>query len=885
MAIFKRSPQQALRQIEESLALLSDLSSDAVLLFDVNGRVTWASRRAGELFAMRPASLVRLSLRDLAARSPTAETVFRQPAPDGVWEGHLAFRRADGEAFEATTRVGRAGDLGVCVIVTPRAEVQAPAEVAARLQRVISDLPIAIEVYDPQATVLAANEAWRALFGVSPALRHRANALRRGSVYGPAERSALEAALRGEPVDIPSFEWPPATGPRTIPPRPARLATIRLAPIRNRDGQIRFVIALAFDVTEQRRMESELRESESRYRALIEESPDAMFLLEDGVFRLVNRRFVVLFDTGSADLIGRTGPLALCVEEDRPALSAYLSDRLAMLSPRTTATFRAHGPDGTVQTREIHANRVMLHGKPMLLGTVRDLTEQQRIARTLQFQADVLDQVHDAIVAMDRDGRVVYCNRGAEVLYGWRRDEVAGRSFDQLVQPAPHDATIARLRAVLLRDGTWRGELQHRAAGERTLWLSATLSVQTDAERRPVGIVGVYRDISEQKRLEDQLLQAQKMESIGTLAGGIAHDFNNILGTMVGYLGLLKEELPPDTRLHSYVEVVERSAMRASEMTRQLLGFARRGKFEVQPVDLAALCNDVVQLFRTTLDGKIELRTHFPDDLPDVDGDSGQLHHVVLNLCMNARDAMPDGGILEVSLAPALAPDPGAGDATPLRHYVALSVRDSGSGMDEHVRARIFEPFFTTKEPGKGTGLGLPMVYGIVHNHGGFLGVRSAVGRGTTVQVYLPVAQGAVEEDGMDTDVAEGADEMILVVDDEEPLCNLLRDVLVRRGYRVMIATGGEEAVRLYQQHRDEIDLVVLDMMMPGMSGKETFNAIRAIDPNARVLLSSGYTQEGAAQDVLRRGARGFLQKPYLITELASKVREILHEPADTNQR
>jgi nitrogen-specific signal transduction histidine kinase/ActR/RegA family two-component response regulator len=394
-----------------------------------------------------------------------------------------------------------------------------------------------------------------------------------------------------------------------------------------------------------------------------------------------------------------------------------------------------------------------------------------------------------------------------------------------------------------------------------------------------VGVVGVYRDITAQKRLEEELLQAQKMESIGTLAGGIAHDFNNILGTIVGYLGLLKEELPGNPELQRYFEILERSALRASELTRQLLGFARKGKFEVRPLDLARLCSEVVELFRTTLDPRVQLRTHFPPDLPLVEGDASQLHQAILNLCMNARDAMPEGGLLELTLQPVIAPDPTSGEPPVLRPYACLTVRDTGVGMDEHVKSRMFEPFFTTKGPGKGTGLGLAMVYGIVRNHGGFLEVDSEVGKGTSVRMYLPVAGGTGEAEQVAAESPPGTGETILVVDDEEPLCNLLRDVLTRRGYRVLVATDGEEALRLYREHGGRIDLVVLDMTMPGLSGMDTFEALRSADPHARILLTSGYTQEQAAREAVARGAKGFLQKPFLISELLARVREALQEP------
>ncbi|MCL6498496.1 MAG: PAS domain S-box protein, partial [Firmicutes bacterium] len=791
------------------------------------------------------------------------------------WSGELSLRRADGTVVQASARAEAAGRSVVWSITPPGAV--GGRELASHVRQALHDFPLPAQALDLDGRVIATNRAWVDLFGQGPPPSGEPpNALRGGSVFGPQHRSALQDALRGQVVRLQNFPWPPPDARRPGPP--SRILEVLLAPIHDPQGHLQFVLATALDITEQRRLEEELRESEARYRTLIEESPDGVFLLEDGLFRFVNRRFLQIFRTTSAECVDRLGPLALCAPEDRPKLANYLRERLASPSPGEAVGFVGLRPDGSRLECELQANRVVLRGKPMLLGTVRDLTEHRRVAEMLHFQASLLEQVQDAIVATDWDGRVVYWNRAAEALYGWLASDALGRDFDSLVQPEARDS-LARLRQHLLRDGTWRGELRHRTADGQVSWLSASLSVQRDAQGRPVGVLGVYRDITANKRLEEELLQAQKMESIGTLAGGIAHDFNNILGTIVGYLGLLKEELPSTPELQRYFDVLERSALRASELTRQLLGFARKGKFEVRPLDLARLCSEVTELFRSTLDPRIELRTRFPSDLPMVEGDASQLHQAVLNLCMNARDAMPEGGVLELVLQPVIAPDPTSGEPPVLRPYVCLTVRDTGVGMDEHVKARMFEPFFTTKGPGKGTGLGLAMVYGIVRNHGGFLEVDSEVGKGTAVRMYLPVASGAAEpEEAGEAEVDGGAGETILVVDDEEPLCNLLRDVLTRRGYRVLVATDGQEALRLYQEHAGRIDLVILDMTMPGLSGTQTFDALRALDPRVRILLTSGYTQERAARDAVARGAKGFLQKPFLISELAARVREALQD-------
>jgi PAS domain S-box-containing protein len=869
----KTAAPDAGRELAERLAAVLRATSDAVVEVDEDGTVVAANRRASDLVGLGSASLVGLPFRALTDGSQTSLIAIQTARRHRRWEGELTFRRSDGSVVRATVRTEQAGRGVVWCITPPRATD--PREVVAHVRQALADVPLALQAFDLQGNVIATNMAWSELFGLSPQEATQAvNVLRGGSVFGPPHRTALEQAMRGEAVRLSAFPWPPAHRPDA----PRKVLDVLLAPVRNPDGAVQFVVAIALDTTEQRRLEDELRESEARYRTLIEESPEGVFLVEDGAFRFVNRRFAQMFRVTSAECVDHLGPLALCAPEDRPKLATYLRERLAGSGPRATVAFTAVRPDGSRLECELLANRVVLRGKPLLLGTVRDLTEQRRIAEILHFQANLLEQVQDAIVATDWEGRVVYWNRAAESLYGWLASDAVGRDFDALVRPEAKD-TLPRLRHVLARDGAWRGELQHRTADGRLAWLSASLSIQRDAQGRPVGVVGVYRDITANKRLEEELLQAQKMESIGTLAGGIAHDFNNILGTIVGYLGLLKEELPAEGSLHRYFEVLERSAMRASELTRQLLGFARRGKFEVRPVDLVSLCTEVLELFRSTLDSRVTLRTDFPPDLPMVEGDPSQLHQAILNLCMNARDAMPEGGVLELSLASVIAPDPTSGEPPVLRPYVCLTVRDTGVGMDEHVRARMFEPFFTTKGPGRGTGLGLAMVYGIVRNHGGFLEVDSEVGRGTSVRMHLPVAgtRAAPEEEGR-APVQAGSGETILVVDDEEPLCNLLRDVLTRRGYRVLVATSGDEAVRLYQEHLGRVDLVILDMTMPGLSGEETFDALRALDPRARILLTSGYTQEHAAQDAVARGARGFLQKPFLISELAARVRDALQE-------
>jgi two-component system cell cycle sensor histidine kinase/response regulator CckA len=381
-----------------------------------------------------------------------------------------------------------------------------------------------------------------------------------------------------------------------------------------------------------------------------------------------------------------------------------------------------------------------------------------------------------------------------------------------------------------------------------------------------------------EKRMKEELFQSQKLEALGTLAGGVAHDFNNILQGILGYASLLKMKVPETDPIYNALSVIESSAERAGELTRQLLGFARKGKYVVEPLNLNDVVGEAYKIIARTFDRSIEVKTIFEDRLWSVDGDRSQLEHVVLNLCLNARDSMPGGG--ELSIRTANIEFSGA-DAPRLSgaagKYAAIIVSDTGSGIDEEVRNHIFEPFFTTKEKGKGTGMGLAMVYGVVKNHDGFITVESEAGKGSTFTIYLPVVEkeaGTNEPDGKSLPRGKGT---IMIVDDEDFVRAFAKETLERLGYEVIEAAGGQEAVSLYSSGDGKTDLVILDLIMPKMSGEETYRELKKKDDHVKVLISSGYVSGERTKEILKEAnIVGFIQKPYNISEMAETVKKAL---------
>lgn len=409
-----------------------------------------------------------------------------------------------------------------------------------------------------------------------------------------------------------------------------------------------------------------------------------------------------------------------------------------------------------------------------------------------------------------------------------------------------------------------------------------------DENGKVVRVDGIVSDVTDRKEMEasnrlllEQLHQAQKMQAIGTLAGGIAHEFNNVLGAIIGYTSLLKNMMKENHPFFGPVATIERSAERAAELTRKLLGFARGGKYRADPVFLNDVVNRILPIIQRTFDRAIAIEARLADSLPPTEGDMGQLEHSLLNLCLNARDAMPDGGRLVIETAAAkigeefVALHPWARTG----EFVRLTVTDTGVGMTAETRKRIFEPFFTTKkvEPGTGSGMGLAMVYGAVKNHGGFIEVHSEPGRGTTMNLFLPVSwrirQGTSPPEGSPV---RGGRETILVVDDERALRDLAETVLSSAGYRVFSVGTGEEACERLQVLGTKVGLVLLDIEMPGMGGKQAFLTMRGLRPGLPVLVATGRGIEGPASEILQMGGAGFLAKPFRAKELLLAVRRTI---------
>lgn len=518
-----------------------------------------------------------------------------------------------------------------------------------------------------------------------------------------------------------------------------------------------------------------------------------------------------------------------------------------------------------------------------------DVTERRSAEKELILSQEryktLVEESFDGIF-IQKGSRIVFANRAFCEMMGYGLDELRGMEhwlvYDPDFQSLTRERATARMRG---EDVPSRYEVKLRRKDGSTF--DGEIRAKVIKIEGTPGVQVWVRDITERRcaeadreKLENQLRQAQKLEAIGTLAGGIAHDFNNLLMVIMGNISLLTMEAPPESSLHERLKVMEKAAKSGSDLTRQLLGFARGGRYEVRPADLNELVRDTYAVFGRT---RKEIRHHenYAADLWLADVDRGQMEQVLLNLFLNAWQAMPEGGDIYLETKNRLLDDRYVSLHGGTRgRYVQLTVTDTGEGMDKETLNRIFEPFFTTKERGRGTGLGLAMVYGVIKGHRGIINVYSEKGHGTSFSVYLPASRNREILEEQSAAQIEMGNGTLLLVDDEEMILDVGSSLLDSLGYETIRAQGGVKAVEIYSRMHDRIDLVILDMIMPDMGGKETFDRLRKINPKAKVLLASGYSLNGQAREILERGCDGFIQKPFTLLGLSRKIISLLKDSA-----
>jgi two-component system cell cycle sensor histidine kinase/response regulator CckA len=512
-----------------------------------------------------------------------------------------------------------------------------------------------------------------------------------------------------------------------------------------------------------------------------------------------------------------------------------------------------------------------------ILDIFWDITESRMAAQKLKEQAELLDITLDAIFVRDMRHDITYWNKGAEKIFGWSAAEAIGRNADELLGTHAPDSMHAY--TIVLEKGEWSGEFQRKSRDGRQLMIRARWTVVRDPRGEPRGILAVNTDVTEQRLFQKQLFRAQRLESVGTLAGGIAHDLNNILSPIL--MGVEALSLESDESSRRILGIMKTAAQRGAAIVRQVLSFARGIEGERAEVQLKHIISEINELIREVFPKAITIDFQVPKGLLPVRGDPTQLHQVLMNLCVNARDAMPEGGILTLS-AENVKLDQAYSrmhvEARPIR-YVVLKVEDNGTGMAPEILDKIFDPFFTTKGAGKGTGLGLSTSHSIVKSHGGFINAYSEVGKGSIFKVYIPAIDQAEEVDraeNVQEGIPMGEGQLILVVDDEVALGEITQQILESYGYHVLLARDGTEAVVLYAQRREDIRAVFTDMMMPYMDGAATIRALRKIDPTVKIISTSGLATSGQAKEAAGLGVDAFLAKPYTAEALLLTLRDVL---------
>jgi PAS domain S-box-containing protein len=635
---------------------------------------------------------------------------------------------------------------------------------------------------------------------------------------------------------------------------------------------------LQAEITERKQAEELLIESEEKFRTVSEQSPNMIFINKNGRIVYANKLSVEImgyerdeFYSPDFDFFSLIAPES--IEVVKSAFKRHMKSKEIEPYEYTLVNREGKRIEAIIATQVIN-----YEGERAILGIVTDISERIRAEEALRESEEkyrlLVENANDAIF-IAQDQVVKFPNPKTLEMIGYSAQELVKIPFMNLIHPEDRDMVldryVKRLKGKEL-PSTYSFRIKRRDGEE--LWVEIS-TVLITWEGRPATL-NFLRDVTPQKKMEAQFQQAIKMEAIGTLAGGLAHNINNLLMAILGNASVMLLDVDLKHPHYRNLKSIEKQVQNGSKLTRQLLGYAREGRYEVKPINLNLLVKETADTFGTTRKDII-VHQEFAENLYGIEVDQGQIEQVLLNLYVNAADAMPGGGDLFFKTMNTTNKDMRAKPYVPKPgNYVLLTVRDTGLGMDKKTMDRIFDPFFTTKGLAQGTGLGLASAYGIVKGHGGYIDVFSGKGKGTTFEIYLPATNKEVEEEKeLSCKFVEGRD-TVLLVDDEELVLDAGEQMLRRLGYEVLVAGSGQEALALYEKNHAKIDMVLLDMVIPGMGGGETYDRMREIDPTVKVLLSSGYSIDGEATEILERGCDGFIQKPFDLIALSQEIREIL---------
>jgi two-component system, cell cycle sensor histidine kinase and response regulator CckA len=651
-------------------------------------------------------------------------------------------------------------------------------------------------------------------------------------------------------------------------------------PLRDSNGKIIGIVGITRDITDEKREEDKIGESESRIRRLLTDSSDVISILD--------RKGGILYESPSAarvlgtdDRKPRIGTniFGFCHPEDLKQVIINFTELVQKPLESRKLVFRFRRADGTWILLESICRNLL--DDPAINGIIvssRDITDRKRTEDRIKMFEHVVRGANDSIVIADLQNYILFINQSFCDVYGYSSEEIIGEHISILWSSKNPRELIDTVFPETCT-GNWEGELFNRTKEGVDFPVHLSTSVIKDDTGNPIAVAGIMRDITKQKQMEEQLRQSQKMESISVLVGGIAHNFNNILGVIMGYASLLEDPKLDREKLNRNVGIITETAERGAHLVHQLMTYIKKSpiRFEDVPANdmVNEMCEMVMQTFPKTITFSIELDSRNPV----IHADRSQIRQVLFNFLLNARDAMPEGGNITVQSTVIdgrtlekrfVGPNEDA--------YVCISVNDTGIGMDAEVQSRVFDPFFTTKDIGKGVGLGLSMVLGIVESHNGFVDVESSVERGSTFSVFIPLSRFETQAASTDADpeaVAAGGG-AILVVEDEIPMQELLRDVLRDNGYNVKTASDGLEAIDIFESEYTELDAVILDIGLPRQSGYQTFLKMRDINADIPVIIASGFNDPDARLAVETAGARLFIQKPYTFSHILKVVSEVI---------